>query len=79
MKLEIPRALVTFDPTHPHAIDLVVALEAKFGPQFIATAIPGSAVIILRKQAPDADALLIMEETIGQDCPALISYPRLYR
>jgi hypothetical protein len=79
MNLEVPRALVTFDPDHPNALDLVIALEAKFGSQFLRTPFPGSAIIILRKHAPDADALLIMEETVGQDCPALICYPRLYR
>jgi len=79
MNLEVPRALVSFDPSHPQASDLVLALKAKFGAEFIDPGVRGSVVIILRPNAPDADALLIMEEVVGQSCPALIAYPRLYR
>jgi hypothetical protein len=79
MNLEVPRALVSFDPSHPRAPDLVVALKAKFGNEYVDPGIQGSIVIILRANAPDADALLIMEELVGQGCPGLIAYPRLYR
>jgi hypothetical protein len=79
MNLELPRALVTFDPSHPKASDLVLALKEKFNKEFVDPRIPGSVVVILRPSAPDADALLIMEEIIGQGCPGLIAYPRLYR
>lgn len=79
MNLELSRALVAFDHDHPRAADLLTALRAKFGNEFIDPGIPGSAVIILRPNAPDADALLIMEEVVGQSCPALIAYSRLYR
>jgi len=79
MNLEVPRALVSFDPSHPKASDLTLALKEKFGNEFVDPGIPGSVVIILRAEAPDADALLILEEVVGQGCPGLIAYPRLYR
>jgi hypothetical protein len=79
MNLEDSRALVSFDPDHPRASDLMVALKAKFGGAFIASGIPGAAVIALDPSSPDSDALLIAEEVVAQSCPALIAYSSLYR
>ena len=79
MDLEESRALVSFNPDHSHASDLVVALKAKFGSEFVASGIPGSVIIVLHPDSPDSDALLIMEEVLGQNCPALIAYSSLYR
>jgi hypothetical protein len=79
MQIESPRALVTFDPDHPKGDDFVLALRAKLGSQAVGVEAPGVVVVVLRDNAPDADALFIMEESVGQDCPAHIAYPRLYR
>lgn len=79
MSPEAPRALVSFDPNHPNAADLVIALKAKFGADCADSGIAGSVVITLRANAPDADAFWIMEEFVGQSCPGLIGYPKLYR
>jgi hypothetical protein len=79
MDLEESRALVSFDPDHPHGPDLLVALKAKFGGAFITSGMRGSAIIALHPDSPDSDALLIAEEVFGQSCPALIAYSSLYR
>jgi hypothetical protein len=79
MDLEESRALVSFNPNHPRAADLVVALKAKFGREFVESGIPGSVIIGLHPDSPDSDALLIMEEVLGQSCPALVAYSSLYR
>ena len=79
MSIESPRALVTFDPADSNADQFLVALQAKFGTRFLGAVSPGAVLVVLRSNAPDADALQILEESIGQSCPAQVGYPRLTR
>lgn len=77
--IESPYALVAFDPDDPQAGDFLLALEHKFGADFLGAVSPGAVIVLLDPAAPDDTANYIFEESYGQGCPAQVGYPFLQR